>query len=114
MSTVADSQQNRVRGFDRFKSTVLVTVLGIVYGDIGTSPLYVFRAISTISGGHFDGESALGSLSLIFWTLIVIVTIKYALVVMRADNRGEGGILALTAQRALVGTAVTAISSRAA
>ena len=97
MSTVADSQQNRGRGFDRFKSLALVTVLGIVYGDIGTSPLYVFRAISTISGGHFDEESALGSLSLIFWTLIVIVTVKYALVVMRADNRGEGGILALTA-----------------
>ncbi len=97
MSIVADSQQNQVHGLARSKSIVLVTALGIVYGDIGTSPLYVFRAIGTISGGHFDEQSALGSLSLIFWTLIVIVTIKYALVVMRADNRGEGGILALTA-----------------
>jgi KUP system potassium uptake protein len=73
----------------------VLTALGIVYGDIGTSPLYVFRAIAAITGGHFDETSALGSLSLIFWTLIVVVSVKYALVVMRADNRGEGGILAL-------------------
>ncbi len=97
LSTITDSQQNQVHGLDRFKSLVLVAALGIVYGDIGTSPLYVFRAIGYINGGHFDERSALGSLSLIFWTLIVIVTVKYALVVMRADNRGEGGILALMA-----------------
>jgi KUP system potassium uptake protein len=97
LSTIAGGQQNHVHGLDRFKSLVLVTALGIVYGDIGTSPLYVFRAINKINGGHFDERSALGSLSLIFWTLVVVVTIKYAIVVMRADNRGEGGILALTA-----------------
>ena len=97
MSTIVGSQQNRVHGIDRFKSLVIVSALGIVYGDIGTSPLYVFRAIGMLNGGHFDERSALGSMSLIFWTLIVIVTVKYALVVMRADNRGEGGILALTA-----------------
>jgi len=78
-----------------FKPVSLVTALGIVYGDIGTSPLYVFRAIGKIVGGRFDEMSALGSLSLIFWTLVVIVALKYALIVMRADNRGEGGILAL-------------------
>jgi KUP system potassium uptake protein len=74
---------------------VILTALGIVYGDIGTSPLYVFTAISGAHGGRLDEQSALGSLSLIFWTLIVIVSVKYCLIVMRADNRGEGGILAL-------------------
>jgi KUP system potassium uptake protein len=97
LSTITDTQPSQLHSLDRFKSFALVAALGIVYGDIGTSPLYVFRAIGTINGGHFDERSALGSLSLIFWTLIVIVTAKYALVVMRADNRGEGGILALMA-----------------
>ena len=73
----------------------VLTALGIVYGDIGTSPLYVYQAIAKTNGGHFGAESALGSLSLIFWTLLIVVALKYALVVMRADNRGEGGILAL-------------------
>jgi KUP system potassium uptake protein len=77
------------------KPIAILTALGIVFGDIGTSPLYVYQAIVKITGGHFDETSALGSLSLIFWTLILIVSIKYAVVVMRADNRGEGGILAL-------------------
>jgi KUP system potassium uptake protein len=72
-----------------------VTALGVVYGDIGTSPLYVFQAISKAVGGHFNQETALGSLSLIVWTLIIIVAGKYCLIVMRADNQGEGGILAL-------------------
>jgi KUP system potassium uptake protein len=79
----------------RLKPLAILTALGIVYGDIGTSPLYVFPAISAANGGSFDERSALGSLSLIFWTLIIVVSIKYALIVMRADNRGEGGILAL-------------------
>lgn len=80
---------------ERLRPIAVVTALGIVYGDIGTSPLYVFRAIAKTTQGHFDETSALGSLSLIFWTLIIIVTLKYAFIVMRADNRGEGGILAL-------------------
>ena len=78
-----------------FKAAAILTALGIVYGDIGTSPLYVFQAISKAVGGHLDESTALGSLSLIFWTLIVVVSVKYCLVVMRADNHGEGGILAL-------------------
>jgi KUP system potassium uptake protein len=93
VSGIAKAQQSGVVA--RFKARALVTALGIVYGDIGTSPLYVFRAISKIVGGHFDEMSALGSLSLIFWTLVLVVALKYALIVMRADNRGEGGILAL-------------------
>jgi KUP system potassium uptake protein len=74
----------------------LLGVLGIVYGDIGTSPLYAFKA----SLDHFSGFQrweVLGILSLIFWSLILVVTVKYVLLVMRADNRGEGGILALMA-----------------
>ncbi len=72
--------------------------LGIVYGDIGTSPLYAFRE----SFEHHDLDTqnpvnALGVASVVFWALIIIISIKYLLFVMRADNRGEGGILALTA-----------------
>ena len=78
-----------------WRVTGTLTALGIVYGDIGTSPLYVFRAISKALDGSFNEQSALGSLSLIFWAITIIVTIKYCLFVMRADNRGEGGILAL-------------------
>ena len=72
----------------------LLTAIGVVYGDIGTSPLYVYPALQK-AVGRLDATSALGSLSLVLWTLIIIVSVKYALVVMRADNRGEGGILAL-------------------
>ena len=69
--------------------------LGIVYGDLGTSPLYTLQTIVHIMGDQFTAEAALGSLSLIFWALIVTISIKYCLLVMRADNHGEGGILAL-------------------
>jgi KUP system potassium uptake protein len=69
--------------------------LGIVYGDLGTSPLYTLQTIVHIMGDQFTPEAALGSLSLIFWSLIVTISVKYCLLVMRADNHGEGGILAL-------------------
>lgn len=69
--------------------------LGIVYGDLGTSPLYTLQTIVRIMGDQFTPEAALGSLSLIFWALIVTISVKYCLFVMRADNHGEGGILAL-------------------
>lgn len=72
--------------------------LGVVYGDIGTSPLYAFReALRATGGDAADPAGVLGILSMIFWTLIVVVGVKYLAVVMRADNHGEGGILALTA-----------------
>ena len=86
------------------KLGALVGVLGVVYGDIGTSPLYAFKAILALFGGRaISNGEIVGCLSLIFWSLILIVTIKYVLLVMRADNRGEGGILALMAlaQRAV-------------
>src|SRR5712675_2596756 len=69
--------------------------LGIVYGDLGTSPLYTLQTIVRIMGDQFTSDAALGSLSLIFWALILTISIKYCFFVMRADNHGEGGILAL-------------------
>jgi KUP system potassium uptake protein len=75
-----------------------VTALGVVYGDIGTSPLYAFRAcFSPEYGLPRTGAAVYGVLSLIVWSLILIVSVKYILVIMRLDNRGEGGILALLA-----------------
>ncbi|WP_376957498.1 potassium transporter Kup [Azospirillum sp. A26] len=72
--------------------------LGVVYGDIGTSPLYTLRECLTEGGGFpLTPEVILGVLSLIFWALIITVTVKYVIFIMRADNQGEGGILALTA-----------------
>jgi KUP system potassium uptake protein len=72
-----------------------LAALGIVYGDLGTSPLYTLQAVVRTTGGHLSTETALGSLSLIFWALIIAISVKYCLFVMRADNQGEGGILAL-------------------
>src|SRR3984885_5085229 len=69
--------------------------LGVVYGDLGTSPLYTLQTVVQATGGRFTAESALGVLSLIVWPLIITVPIKFCLFVMRADNHGEGGILAL-------------------
>jgi KUP system potassium uptake protein len=74
-----------------------LAALGIVYGDLGTSPLYTYQAIVGTVGGHPSVEDALGLLSLVVWSLIVIVSVKYCVFVMRADNHGEGGILALMA-----------------
>src|SRR5947207_2273241 len=79
--------------------------IGVVYGDIGTSPLYAFREAITAAtaGGEVTPTAVLGVLSLIFWALVVIVTLKYVLILLRADNNGEGGTLTLMAlaQRAL-------------
>ena len=77
---------------------LMVGAIGIVYGDIGTSPIYAFR--ETFAGHHELAPDALhiyGILSLIFWSMMIIVTIKYVSIIMRADNKGEGGSLALLA-----------------
>ena len=79
----------------RASPAAALTAIGIVYGDLGTSPLYTLQTIVQAVGGTFSAESALGVLSLIVWTLIITISIKYCLFVMRADNHGEGGILAL-------------------
>ncbi len=76
--------------------SLTIAALGVVYGDIGTSPLYAVRQ-SLIEFGKTTRLSILGVISLIAWSLILVVTVKYVLVIMRADNRGEGGLLALTA-----------------
>src|SRR5262249_42250140 len=75
----------------------MVAALGVVFGDIGTSPLYTLKTVLDLSGGSRDPAVVLGILSLIIWTLIVITTIKYVGCAMRVDNDGEGGILALMA-----------------
>ncbi|WP_174801375.1 potassium transporter Kup [Martelella limonii] len=77
------------------RAILSLSALGIVYGDIGTSPLYAFRAaIGTVT---IDENSILSILSMIVWSLVIVVSLKYLLLVMRADNNGEGGILALLA-----------------
>ncbi len=78
--------------------SALIGVLGIVYGDIGTSPLYAFQAsIGYFQKSGLQYDDIFGVLSLIFWALVITVTLKYVTFVMRADNNGEGGILALMA-----------------
>src|ERR1700720_1258732 len=77
-------------------SNVTIAALGVVFGDIGTSPLYSVRQ-SLIDFGDLSERAILGALSLIVWALVLIVTVKYVPVILRADNRGEGGLLALTA-----------------
>jgi KUP system potassium uptake protein len=74
---------------------VLLSTLGIVFGDLGTSPLYTMQTVVHAAGERITPDAALGILSLIVWTLIVTISIKYCLFVMRADNQGEGGIFAL-------------------
>jgi len=69
--------------------------LGVVFGDIGTSPLYTLKTVLDTTGDHPSAAAALGSLSLIVWTLIIITSVKYVTLAMRVDNDGEGGILAL-------------------
>ncbi len=75
--------------------TLGLGALGIVYGDLGTSPLYTYQAIIGSIGGHPSAQDAIGLLSLVVWALILTVSVKYCVFVMRADNHGEGGILAL-------------------
>jgi KUP system potassium uptake protein len=82
----------------RYLATLSLAALGVVYGDIGTSPLYAIR--ESFYGTHGIGVTpgnVLGVLSLVFWSLVIVVTIKYHVVIIRADNKGEGGVLALMA-----------------
>jgi len=74
-----------------------LSALGVVFGDIGTSPLYTFKTILGTTGSAPDKAVVLGALSLVLWTLFIITTVKYVLFAMRVDNDGEGGILALMA-----------------
>ena len=97
MSVVASAEERTVptRAAQRTTPAAALAALGIVYGDLGTSPLYTLQAITQTIGGRFTPEAAIGVLSLILWALVITISVKYCLFVMRADNHGEGGILAL-------------------
>jgi KUP system potassium uptake protein len=77
------------------RRALVIGALGVVYGDIGTSPIYTLRECLKGAGGGNASEVVLGLLSLVFWALMIVVTAKYVLFVMRADNDGQGGIMAL-------------------
>src|SRR4030081_3102934 len=103
--TPAANGHGEAHSTDSLKA-LLIGSIGVVYGDIGTSPLYAFReAVVAASGsaGSVTTQAVLGVVSLILWALIVVVTLKYVLILLRADNHGEGGTLALMAlaQRAV-------------
>lgn len=83
------------KSLDRISAAGVLVAMGIIYGDIGTSPLYVLRAIASTE--VISEELVLGALSCIFWTLTLQTTVKYVLLILRADNKGEGGIFALYA-----------------
>jgi len=79
-------------------AALALLALGVVYGDIGTSPLYAVKeTFSHIHGIPLNAENILGGLSTIFWSLMIVVSLKYVVLIMRADNKGEGGIMALLA-----------------
>ena len=82
---------------DRISLGMCIVALGVVYGDIGTSPLYTFQTFVAGQGGiqRVDRAAVLGMLSLVFWSITLITTVKYVLVALRIDNKGEGGIFAL-------------------
>lgn len=83
----------------RLSFAMALIAIGIVYGDIGTSPLYVMNALINDAGGtqNLTKQYVMGAVSLVFWTLMLMTTIKYVLIALRADNKGEGGIFALYA-----------------
>jgi KUP system potassium uptake protein len=86
-----DSQRESV-------AALTLGALGVVYGDIGTSPLYTMKEVfSPATGIPLDAIHLIGAVSVIFWGLMMVVTLKYVMLILRADNRGEGGIMALTA-----------------
>ena len=95
MNEQTNSEPAALRG--KRLALVSLTALGVVFGDIGTSPLYTLKAV--FNGPHavpVTSNNVYGILSLVFWALILVVSVKYITFIMRADNRGEGGIIALT------------------
>tara|TARA_R110000782_G_scaffold78293_5_gene156129 strand:+ start:118562 stop:120496 length:1935 start_codon:yes stop_codon:yes gene_type:complete len=93
-----DPAHDSAHGHQSGMAKLAVGAIGIVFGDIGTSPLYAFR--ETFAGHHklaLDSDHILGVISLMFWSMMLVVTLKYVTIIMRADNKGEGGSLALLA-----------------
>jgi hypothetical protein len=98
-SSVSNSDAYYRQGARKHFWALTLGSIGVVYGDIGTSPLYAMREAVLASGGTgtSGSEIILGILSLIIWALILVVTVKYVLILLRADNEGEGGTLSLMA-----------------
>ena len=116
-ASVSKSDAHSQRDARRHFWALTLGSIGVVYGDIGTSPLYAMRESVLAARGVSEAASAeiiLGILSLIIWALILVVTVKYVLLLLRADNDGEGGTLALMAlaQRAIGGHSFTGIVAR--
>jgi KUP system potassium uptake protein len=100
VATLADQLPRRptADGAQTRAGALMLGALGVVYGDVGTSPLYTLREAFGATGGlALSTENVLGVLSLIFWSILLVVTVKYVSLILRADNRGEGGVMALTA-----------------
>src|SRR5829696_6385689 len=96
MTTYATTQGRGSKGTSK---RLVLGALGVVFGDIGTSPLYALKEAAHAGGvgGALASAALLGVLSLILWSLLVVISIKYCVFILRADNRGEGGIVALLA-----------------
>lgn len=90
-------QQHQSSAFDKANKAGFIIALGVVYGDIGTSPLYTMKSLVENQGGIHQVSDAfiLGAISLIFWTLTIITTVKYVIIALKADNHHEGGIFSL-------------------
>ena len=95
MSTSAAAVSTPAAAERGARPALLVGALGVVFGDIGTSPIYAFRESLRAAGGAAAQATVLGILSLVFWAVVLVVALKYVLFVMRADNQGEGGTMAL-------------------
>src|SRR5688572_2462966 len=97
MATAADANTGGAR-LRTARRAVVLGALGVVFGDIGTSPLYALREAATAAGhGAVTAATVLGVLSLILWPMVIVISVKYCPFILRADNRGEGGIIALLA-----------------
>jgi KUP system potassium uptake protein len=97
LAAQAQASPERIVKSPRMSAATVIGAMGVVYGDIGTSPLYALEASLGAAGPPTDRLVVLGVLSLIFWSLLVVVTLKYVVLIMSADNDGEGGILSLFA-----------------
>jgi KUP system potassium uptake protein len=98
-TTVSPEAADKVGTAPASYAALALGSVGVVYGDIGTSPLYAFReaTVAASASGEITRDIVLGVLSMILWALIIVVTVKYVLILLRADNNGEGGTLSLTA-----------------
>src|SRR5436309_3250793 len=100
--------EHDLRGSRSSRAALTLLALGVVFGDIGTSPLYAVKeTFNPAHGIALTPQNVLGGLSTIFWALMIVVSLKYVLLIMRADNKGEGGIMALIA------LAMTAVKDQA-